>query len=158
MEKERKKKMKMGWLKDAVIGERAPPSPLDCGQRRWPHIGIPRWCLPPLGDRILGIGGVPRSTRTFEMSPTKIVSCPASVMCATTASSRRLQSSTCSISSSQLSRGMRPQACASISATSRRSRSHSFLSTKTFFSPSILSRTRVCLAWAMCAHILSRYF
>jgi hypothetical protein len=49
---------------------------------------------------VLGMGGMPRSTRTLETSLTKIASHPASVSHPTLASLRDLQSSMNSISSS----------------------------------------------------------
>jgi hypothetical protein len=82
------------------------------------------------------------------MSPTKIASCPVSAMRSTPSSLRRLQSSTSSVSSSQLSRGLRPQGCASANATSCKSRSRSSRQARPS-SPTAYCLGRGC-AWRGC--------
>jgi hypothetical protein len=100
---------------------------------------------------------MPRSTRTLEMSHTRIASHPASVMRSTSASLRSFRSSTNSIGSSQLSQGLSPRDCASTSTAPCKSRSRSLLLSSTFFSPRILSRPRECMELAVCTSILVRY-
>jgi hypothetical protein len=101
---------------------------------------------------------MPRSSRTLDMSLTRVASQSVSTMWSASASRRSLRSSMNSISSSQLSRGLSPRLCASASATSRSSSSHSFPSSSTFFSPSNLLSLRECLAWELRAAFLSRSF
>jgi hypothetical protein len=62
-----------------------------------------------------------------------------------------------SISSSQLSRGLIPRACASASITVRSSRSCSHSSSLALFSPNILSKSRMCLLLVVCSTILLSY-
>jgi hypothetical protein len=101
--------------------------------------------------------GIPRFSRIWDTSFTKVVSRSALMTWSASTPRRSLRSSMSSTSSSWLSQGLSPQSYASISTAMCSSRSCSLPSSSTFFSSSILSRPRMCLPRAVRASILSGY-